>query len=256
MKTALTLVAHRGWSSKFPENTLLSFSKAIDAGANCVEFDVQLSADETPMVIHDAALKRTTGLKGCVMETSANKLAAASPHFPSRFGDKFKGVGIPTLKEVVELLNKHPGATAFVEAKRQSVEKFGAPLTAEKIMEQLSTAKFNWALISFNREVLEFARKHFDAPIGFIIRKYDPLNKLSIEEINPEFAFVDFKNIPPTAEALWEGGWIWAVYGIESAEHAEIMAQKGASMVECDDIGALIDHHIFSRNNCDGARKR
>jgi glycerophosphoryl diester phosphodiesterase len=51
------LIAHRGYSAKFPENTITSFRKAH---CKVVEFDVRKTLDNVPVVIHDRALDRTT----------------------------------------------------------------------------------------------------------------------------------------------------------------------------------------------------
>ena len=53
-------IAHRGFKGKYPENTLLAFKKAIDIGVDGIEFDVHLSKDGVPIIIHDETLNRTT----------------------------------------------------------------------------------------------------------------------------------------------------------------------------------------------------
>lgn len=55
------IVAHRGYSEKFPENTLISFQNAIGK-ADFIEFDVQLTKDYIPVVIHDETLQRTSNV--------------------------------------------------------------------------------------------------------------------------------------------------------------------------------------------------
>ena len=53
-------IAHRGYSGKFDENTMLAFKKAIEYGADGIETDVQLSKDGVPVIMHDETLDRTT----------------------------------------------------------------------------------------------------------------------------------------------------------------------------------------------------
>lgn len=60
------VIAHRGASRLFPENTLPAFQAAVDAGADILELDVWRSADGHPMVIHDPTLERTTAGAGLV----------------------------------------------------------------------------------------------------------------------------------------------------------------------------------------------
>ena len=52
-------IAHRGFSGKYPENTMLAFKKAIEAGADGVEFDVHLTKDGEIVIIHDERIDRT-----------------------------------------------------------------------------------------------------------------------------------------------------------------------------------------------------
>lgn len=86
---------HRGASGLAPENTLEAFGLAAEQGAHGVEFDVQLSADGIPVVIHDETLDRTTNLTGPVVGRTVAELAAC---------DAGRGNHVPTLVEVLELL--------------------------------------------------------------------------------------------------------------------------------------------------------
>ncbi len=64
----LEIIAHRGYSAIAPENTLSAFNAAIQHQADSIEFDVQLSADGIPVIIHDSTLDRTTNGTGKVIE--------------------------------------------------------------------------------------------------------------------------------------------------------------------------------------------
>ena len=69
------IIAHRGASAEAPENTLAAFRRAIELGADGVEFDVRLAADGVPVVIHDATLERTAGLKRRIADLTSDELA-------------------------------------------------------------------------------------------------------------------------------------------------------------------------------------
>ena len=58
MFSTFQIIGHRGWPAKYPENTLLGFEKAIDAGATMIEFDVQLTRYNKLVVFHDDTAKR------------------------------------------------------------------------------------------------------------------------------------------------------------------------------------------------------
>ena len=61
-------IAHRGFSGRYPENTMLAFEKALEAGAEGIEFDVHLTKDGQLVIIHDELLDRTTDGKGLVAD--------------------------------------------------------------------------------------------------------------------------------------------------------------------------------------------
>lgn len=60
--------AHRGFSGKYPENTMLAFEKAVEIGADGAELDVQLTKDGEVVIIHDETIDRTTDGKGYVVD--------------------------------------------------------------------------------------------------------------------------------------------------------------------------------------------
>lgn len=55
-------IAHRGFRSRYPENTMLAFRKAIEAGCDGIEFDVHLSKDGEAVIIHDETVELTARL--------------------------------------------------------------------------------------------------------------------------------------------------------------------------------------------------
>src|SRR6266568_1778923 len=69
------VVAHRGGGALAPENTLAGIRKAAATGFGGVEFDVMLSADKVPLLIHDETLERTTDGRGAVSAAPYAKLA-------------------------------------------------------------------------------------------------------------------------------------------------------------------------------------
>ena len=66
--------AHRGFSGKYPENTMLAFQKAYEAGADGIELDVQLTKDGQVVVIHDEKVDRTTNGTGLVRDYTLEEL--------------------------------------------------------------------------------------------------------------------------------------------------------------------------------------
>ncbi|GAE25765.1 glycerophosphoryl diester phosphodiesterase [Halalkalibacter wakoensis JCM 9140] len=93
------IFAHRGFSSNYPENTMVAFQAAEQSQADGIEFDVQLSLDDVPVVIHDATLDRTTNGTGFVQSYPVHKIKKLDAG--SWFHEKFEGESVPTLEEVL-----------------------------------------------------------------------------------------------------------------------------------------------------------
>lgn len=110
--------AHRGAKVEAPENTLAAFALAIDAGADGIEFDVQLSSDGHPVVIHDETLERTTDGQGWVKDHTLAELLALDA---SGGAEGFVGEPIPRLEQVLALIAP-TGLRANIELKNSEVD--------------------------------------------------------------------------------------------------------------------------------------
>jgi len=116
-------IAHRGASGEAPENTLAAFELALRQGAKGIEFDVHLSSDGIPVVIHDPRLSRTTSGNGRVSEHRASALRRldAGSWFNRRFPEKalqhYTTARIPMLSEVLAWVQQRK-MLAFIEIKR------------------------------------------------------------------------------------------------------------------------------------------
>lgn len=94
-------VAHRGFSSIAPENTMAAFNMAMERPeVQWMELDVQLSRDGVPVVIHDFTLERTTNGKGRVKDTDWSVLKQLDAG--SWKGKNYKGERIPSLSELLD----------------------------------------------------------------------------------------------------------------------------------------------------------
>ena len=94
------VIGHRGASSEAPENTIAAFELALAQGADGIELDVHLSADEQPVVIHDFTLERTTDGAGPV---SGHRVRDLKRLDAGGWRDRrFRGQRLQTLQEVLE----------------------------------------------------------------------------------------------------------------------------------------------------------
>ena len=108
------LIAHRGGGALAPENTLAGIREAAQRGYRAVEFDVMLSADGVPVLIHDETLERTTNGRGRVCDAVVRAIVATRCR--QRFADEFAGEPIPRFDQALELC-RSLGLAANVEIK-------------------------------------------------------------------------------------------------------------------------------------------
>lgn len=92
------VICHRGYSSRYPENTMLAFQKAIETGADGIELDVHLTRDGEVVVIHDELVDRTTDGVGFVKDFSLAELRRLN----AAHGWEIAPQRVPTLEEYLE----------------------------------------------------------------------------------------------------------------------------------------------------------
>lgn len=95
------VIAHRGASAYYPENTLSAFKGAIEMDADMIELDIMLSSDGVPVVFHDAKLNVHSNGQGLLSYHTLAELKALD--VGSWFSDEFAGERIPTLQEVLDI---------------------------------------------------------------------------------------------------------------------------------------------------------
>ena len=104
------IIAHRGASAFAPENTFAAFQKAIDDGADGIEFDVRLAKDGVPVVFHDSTLQRLAKIKNRVSDLTAEELNVIdvgswfNRAFPGKADEKFAAETIPPLAKLFDFL--------------------------------------------------------------------------------------------------------------------------------------------------------
>ncbi len=235
------IVAHRGSEWEQPENTLLALRSSICAGARYVEFDVQMSADGVPVLMHDDTLSRTTGETARVMDKSAAELGRISAHYPERFGETYRGETIPTLGQTVGLVNDTPGVVAFVDCKPESLGHFGTQIFIDRIVEEMNAAVFNWVFISSVPKAIEYVRHQYGKASGWILRAHDESVRAKAYRLRPDYLVCNIKRINNLLHGLWPGPWQWMLYGADDLMNLESLLQTGASLVETGRFGELLE---------------
>jgi glycerophosphoryl diester phosphodiesterase len=169
LTTAQTkIIAHRGFSSIAPENTLIAFQKAIECNADYFELDVHKTKNDSIVVIHDSSVDRTSSnhVKGEIAKMNYSDLAALTVGYPIKFGNKYENEKIPTLREALELAKGK--IKVCIEIKVYGIEK-----EILKIVDDLDV-KEDVILFSFYYPVLAKIRQlDKNIPILFLIGEAD-----------------------------------------------------------------------------------
>lgn len=157
------IIAHRGASAFAPENTLAAFDLALAHGADGIEFDVRLSADGVPVVIHDADLRRVGGRRELISSLTAAALSECdvgswfNRQFPSVATGKYGAQRIPTLEQ---FLSQHSrGKKLYLEMKAdkalnpQLVREIAQLIDRFNLREDVTVLSFDLTGIKLLKEV-------------------------------------------------------------------------------------------------------
>ncbi|MFH1983455.1 MAG: glycerophosphodiester phosphodiesterase family protein [Pseudomonadota bacterium] len=181
------IIAHRGARTEAPENTAAAFDAALKYPIDGIEFDVQLSADNVPVIFHDDTLRRMTGSRRRLGSCALSELRALD--FGGWFSPRFAGEPILTLEE---MLQRYAGVTdLYLEIKSsprdRSAGRIGA-LTRETLacvkrhFRRLSARRFH--LLSFDAQALRLAHDLMPAAAG--MRNLELPRGLTLAAATPE----------------------------------------------------------------------
>ncbi len=233
------LVAHRGYQKLYPENTLLGYQKAIEAGALYLETDIQFSADLQPVLYHDARLNRISGLKGKINDLPLEALVKLPAYEPLRFGQTFSSETITPLVALVHLLVKHPEVNAYIEVKQEAIDFAGIEAAYAAISQCLSPVISQCCLISYHYRFIKYARDKGSQACGVVLKNWRDLSNPLIKSIQPDTIFCHYKKIPKKTR-LDQLDLETVLFEIADAAQALYWLDRGASKIETFDIGAII----------------
>jgi len=235
------IVAHRGLSSLFPENTLLAIDQAIIAGARAVEFDVQMSVDNVPIVFHDAKLDRLTGKKGIIMNTSLQQLNQLSAYFPARFANEYLDVPITTLETAIALFEKNPQVKPCIEIKIESLDYFGVNTFVDSIINTSKSVIEQTLFLSFSYKAIEYLHSIGIKKTCWVLEHYNNESLKMAEKLVPQVLAVSIKKLPDSEQLFWPGSWKWMVYQTEDPVQVKSFASRGADFIETDNIKLIAE---------------
>ena len=249
--SAPILIAHRGYSGRYPENTLLAYQAAYQHGARYMELDLQLTADRVPVLHHDRTLKRIAGVDADVRDTKAKHFKAMKASYPLRFENEFANNEFTTFRRYCKWLAQHEDVTTFVEIKQESIDRFGIPVVVDEVLRRIikSEIEHQCVIISFNVEVIHYARKVSSMRTGWVLPAWNDENRIILEELIPDFLFSAVGLLPRDDSELWRGSWQLAVYNLDDVDSAIEMANRGIHFLETNQIGTLMSDDVLANRS-------
>lgn len=211
------IIAHRGASALAPENTLAAFRKAIEDGADGIEFDVQFARDRVPVVIHDAKLERLGRCKGRVSNFTSSELQSLdvgswfNDKNPHKSSGKFSLETVPTLESLLEFLGDYKGLL-YLEIKCREdetgslVETVCQMIRGSDLLPQIIVKSFNLEAIRQMRLLLPEVRTAvlFAPKVLDVLRKKKRLLQKALEceadEISIHFSLATEKFVRRAAK--------------------------------------------------------
>lgn len=233
----MILFAHRGFSSRYPENTLLAFQRAVDFGARALECDVQLSRDGIPVILHDETLDRTSSGSGLVCDFSLAELKEMNF---SVLHPEYSPQPICTLEELCRFCRDHEQDLLLnIELKNDVLDHEGL---AEAVLNVLRPYAIYLQTLfsSFNHEGLAYLKKL--APDSVVAplfnQEADYLNvahTLGAKAIHLSRKLLTNELL----QKLKEDPMALHVYTVNDVEDAKALAMAGVNGIFTDDIQTM-----------------
>jgi len=235
----MKIIAHRGYSAKYPENTLAAFRAAAKLPIYGVEFDVHLTKDRELVVIHDEKIDRTSNGSGFVKDMTLEQLRQFD--YGIWFGEEFAGEKIPTLSEVLEVfaitnlhINIEIKSDIFIY---EGIEELVLrEVTSRKLEDRVILSSFDHEAV---QKVAELAPNIENAPLfaNPVLNLRDYLMQVPAKALHV--------SLPsalryPVRQAI-KAGEIVRVYTVNEIEHAERLLPLGVDSIFTDEVELMLE---------------
>lgn len=255
-KDNIFVAAHRGWSGKYPENTMEAIRAAVELGVDQIETDIRVTKDGELVLHHDYMVDRTTDGEGHVRDMTLSELKKLDAGV--KFDEKFRGCSIPTFIEFMDYMKTLPNITVDFELKEYPRD-YGDDKTPYKVCDKILRIIDDYGFAnrgvinSFSPKLHEYIRDvygdHFKQHV------YYPMSKmLAGEEISRdpyEYAYcacmmrgfwsrTDYAS-KDECDIMWKKGvQPWAGAGIVTEEDVNAVIDRGCPLITCNDPDVIL----------------
>lgn len=220
-------IAHRGASFDAPENTVSAAKLAWETGADAVEVDIYLAADNRVMVIHDKDTHRTCGGKNLSIKETPSVLLRDldAGHLKD---PRFKGEKIPYLEEILATVPK--GKTLVVEVKCGSevIPYLSRIISKSKKADQVAFIAFGWeTIVAVKKNFPQNKALWLSGSQQAALKKLDEVKSAGLEGIDMQSSAIDQELVTAAREKGLEV-WAWTV---DNPEEARRLANLGITHI-------------------------
>ena len=228
---------HRGYCAKYPENTLISYRKAMELGVDAMEFDVWLSKDNVPVIMHDGNAKRTAGVDRNLNDMTLEEIKKLD--VGSWKGAEFAGAQVPTLKELLELAKElRPDLRLGVEIKDHRPETVDITVALLKEYGYFDTCWF----YAFNARTIKYIKTQYNGRTmgypDFQMKEFEPDSYSYYDEIGLSMTIVRSEIL----DIYKKKGLPMHMYCADTTEAVELCIKHGASLITANDPVPLMKY--------------
>ena len=233
------IIAHRGGGLLAPENTLAAIRLARNMGFSGVEFDVKLTGDGVPVLMHDDTLERTTDGSGAVSDASYQDIAKLDAG--GWFGYEFGGEPVPSFA-VASALCREAGVWANIEIKPSPGEERETGEAVARMAKLLWTGSRPLPLLSsFSALALEAAAVESPELPRALLVVEPPSNWLAhLERLQCVAMHVSYRHLEPAfVKAVHGSGYGVLIYTVNDSETALTLLEWGVDALVTDQLDAI-----------------
>lgn len=238
---SIIVEGHRGYCAKYPENTMISFEAAIDLGVDAIEFDVWLSADKVPVLMHDGNAVRTCGVNKNLRDMTLEEIKELEPAYVEKFGDKYTGMGVtvPTLEELLQMCSeKCPNLILGVEIKEYTEENVDLTIALLKKYGFFDRCYF----YTFNARIIKYIKSKYNGRTmgypDFQMGEFFPGAYDYYDEIGLALSIVRSE----ISQFYIDKGFPMHLFCADTTEDVELFVNKGASLITANDPVPLMKY--------------
>jgi glycerophosphoryl diester phosphodiesterase len=240
MTLDLEIIAHRGFSAVAPENTLSAMERALEAGADAVEFDLHVARCGTPVLFHDDTLDRTTRGTGLLQEHTFDELRQMDAG--GWFAPAFSGEPVPSLEQALACLK---GRVGRVYAEVKAWREMGDIDRIVRIVQDADLA-YDTVFIAMDWQALDrIASLDDETSIGYIVEHPERWSQALHRAARSRRALLDIDHRLVLANPDWVSeaaaqGVETAVWTCDDPDEAERLADLGVRRFTTNQVDRLL----------------